>query len=163
MIGCTRMHSCDPGLQRNHLRHNFHITPTLAPERPACWSRLKRMVQLSCETRSVPCHTFQWRCHLVSRAHYLPGRGRWCIACCCSCPFVAIVCLKHVFVASSFCIPSGNLASNPCKPQLHVKWNNCRDWGERPGINPEPPTTSCLSRVFAPQGGEAAMPAFAPP
>ena len=103
MIGCTRMHTCDLGLQRNRLRHNFHITPALAPERPAGWSRSKRIAQLSCETRSVPCHTFQWRCHLVSLARYLPRRGRWGIACCCSCPFVAIACLKHVFVVSSFC------------------------------------------------------------
>ena len=58
-----------------------------------------------------------------------------------------------------FWFPSCDSAGNPCKPQLQVKWNNC---SERPGINPEPPVTSSLSRVFAPHGCEAAMPAVTP-
>ena len=98
MIGCTRKHSCDPGLQQNLLRHNYHTTPALAPERSACWSRLKRLVQLSCETRSVPYHTHHRSYHLVSRAPHLPR----CIACCCFYPLVATACLMQVFVVSSF-------------------------------------------------------------
>ena len=160
MIGCTRKHSCDADLQQNLLRHNYHTTPALAPERPACWSRLQRLVQLSCETRSVPCHTHHRSCHLVSRAPYCGGGGDLLAAALTlSLPSLA---LCRSSQCPLFGFPSCDLAGNPCKPQLHVKWKICRDWCERPGINPEPPVTSRLSRVFAPHGCEAAMPAVTP-
>ena len=61
-------------------RRPYSWKKNLAPERPACWSKLKRLVQQSCETRSVPCHTHHRSCHLVSRAPHcllllLPSRG----------------------------------------------------------------------------------------
>ena len=119
----TLKHSSDPGLQRYLLRRNSAPRLLLS----LCNGHIGKLCETDGPWRPGLLGVFisLWHCHLVSRAPASPAGGGCVLLAAAPTLTVPPLVFWHVFVAASF-VSCPGCSCNTCKPQLQVRWNDCR-------------------------------------